>query len=119
MTTSPKRVVAVRGFCPMGCGSTLMLTAAGEIRCWEFHCPNKAAAGQILADSETDHVVSIAGEGFTVRHPLRERLADQLLHCDLSAKLGELPREGRQEGTFRAWRRHDGAGPAWHLVPIA
>jgi hypothetical protein len=35
----------------------------------------------ILSDSETDHIVVLGEEEFTVRHPLSERVAGDLFKC--------------------------------------
>src|SRR6266540_3273513 len=72
-TTSP-----VLGWCPMGCGETLMLHAGDWIGCGDDACPCPDAVTQILADRESEHQVRFdpPGGGFTIRHPLRERIND-------------------------------------------
>jgi hypothetical protein len=54
--------------------------------CWP-DCPRPTAAHEILADRETEHIVDLGTEGFTLRHPLRERLDDALMDCDVHARL--------------------------------
>jgi hypothetical protein len=100
-------VIRVEGNCPMGCGRTLHVeeaTAANKVICWGAECSDPLAAHKILGDSETEHVVRFDGGGFTVRHPLRERLGDELMNCRLHLFCVSLPGppEGRP-GTFRAW----------------
>lgn len=62
----------VPGHCPMGCGETLALF--NRLRCMAAGCPRPHAVSEILADSETEHTVTFARRGWTLTHPLRERL---------------------------------------------
>jgi hypothetical protein len=80
---------AVAGFCPMGCGSTLILGEGGMVGCSSPGCPRPSAVTEILSDPETAHVVAVHGDGWTAKHPLRERLGDDLLLCDLAAAMLE------------------------------
>lgn len=73
----------VQGYCPLGCGQTLFVGDGGYVTCSYSECPRPDAASDILLDPETEHVVTLASEGFTVKHPLRERLDDALLDCML------------------------------------
>jgi hypothetical protein len=96
--------VRIDGFCPMGCGTTLALSAQGQIACAGRFCPNPVAVQQILGDSETEHIVEFMEENFVIRHPLRERVDDALLECELHHYLSALdgpPVAGR----YRARRR--------------
>jgi len=104
-------MINLDGFCPMGCGQTLRAEetrAVNRIVCWGSGCPEPLAASRILQDSETEHVVQFGGSGFTLRHPLRERLGDALMECDLHLLLMALPGppDGRP-GRFTA-REQDG-----------
>ncbi len=76
-------VLQVAGFCPAGCGATLFLGEGGRIACISPACPRPDAAAVLLSDSECEHVVQITWAGFTLRHPLRERLDDALMTCRL------------------------------------
>jgi hypothetical protein len=69
--------------CPMGCGETLHLMSGGLIMCLARGCPDQGAAQKILSDRETEHVVVFGEDLFTVRHPLRERIGDGLLSCEV------------------------------------
>jgi hypothetical protein len=73
----------ILGYCPMGCGRSLTLGEAGAVVCAGPGCPRPDAVTEILRDSETEHVAVITDEGFTLRHPLRERLGDALMSCSL------------------------------------
>ncbi|MET9086137.1 DUF6085 family protein [Streptomyces sp. NPDC004237] len=99
--TTPLPVV---GYCPLGCGATLRLTK-GVIACSDSECPRPDAVHTILSDDETEHILQFDEHGFTIRHPLRERLDDDLMRCDLhqfcATMLGP-PRDG--PGRYRATR---------------
>lgn len=82
----------IAGFCPMGCGETLFRGMGGYITCSLLGCPNPTAVADILEVRETEHIVTIATNGtFSVMHPLRERLGNKLLDCDLTARLALDP----------------------------
>lgn len=81
----------VTGYCPMGCGESLQRTPVGAIACTSPRCPRSDAVDTILSDQETGHVVQFDPDGFTIRHPLRERLDDHLMHCDLHRFCAGLP----------------------------
>jgi hypothetical protein len=71
------------GYCPMGCGETLTLLM-GTYLCKNERCPDRLALNRILDDPETEHIVVLGEESFSIKHPLRERLDDELLECDLT-----------------------------------
>ena len=69
-------------FCP-ACGrSSLYLNGRGKIECIFGECPRPTAAAEILADPETEHEATFTATGFTLRHPLRERLDNDLVNCE-------------------------------------
>jgi hypothetical protein len=74
-------MLIVAGYCPMGCGPVLALGEGGSVVCASPGCPRPSAVTEMLADPETEHVVMVDSGGLTVKHPLRERLGDQLLTC--------------------------------------
>src|SRR5690349_15912825 len=103
-------ILDIRGvFCPMGCGETLHLMQAGVIRCLAGGCPQPAAAQKILANRETEHLVTFGADSWTVTHPLRDRLGD-LPSCPVHEacnRLGGPP--GGITGRYRARLTPDGA----------
>lgn len=105
-------MIRVEGYCPMGCGETLQAEegrAVNRIVCWGSECPRPLAAQEVLSDSETGHVVRFRTDGFTVRHPLWERLGKELFDCVLHQVCASLERPpNNQPGTYRA-RLEDGA----------
>lgn len=103
----------VQGFCPMGCGPTLFLGSGGYVTCRHLECPEPAAVSDILGDRETQHIVEFGETAFTVRHPLRERLRDELLQCELHTFIADLPGPPVRPGTYRAAVR-DGGG--WNFA---
>lgn len=92
----------VQGYCPMGCGRTLFLADGGYVTCSYVHCPTRTAVSDLLDDRETEHLVTFDEQGFTVRHPLRERLGEALMSCDLHRHCAELPGPPPQLGLYRA-----------------
>jgi hypothetical protein len=106
----------VAGHCPMGCGEGLILSELGEIFCAGLLCPRPAAAAEILADTESEHVVIFEEHCFTIRHPLRERLDDALLRCELHAYLASQDGPLFPAGTYRAASYTDGW--TWKLLML-
>jgi hypothetical protein len=84
----------VRGHCPMGCGETLFLALAGYVICSCTTCHNPSAVSLILHESEIFHIVKIEESGFSIKHPIRERIGEDLFKCQLHeylSGLDELP----------------------------
>ncbi|MEU6674808.1 DUF6085 family protein [Streptomyces sp. NPDC046925] len=91
----------VQGHCP-ACGrASLFLGEGGYVTCSIRECPQPDAVSELLADRETEHIVQLAEEGWTVRHPLIERLDDALMGCQLNAYMSTFDRPD-ELGTFRA-----------------
>jgi hypothetical protein len=99
----------------MGCGPTLFLGAGGHVTCRYLECPEPTAVGDILADRETEHVVEFGEAAFTVRHPLRERLRDELLQCQLHTFIADLAGPPVRPGRYRATVR---SGGGWTFSPV-
>jgi hypothetical protein len=98
------KIFKVHGYCPMGCGETLYLDGLACVRCDQPNCPRPDAADRILADPETEHLVTVAEDGYSMKHPLHERLDNALLSCALGAEIGELYQDVGDYlgmGTFR------------------
>src|SRR5690242_8844210 len=96
----------VQGHCPMGCGETLFLGEGGHVTCSYINCPRPTAVDELLADSETEHIVVIGEETFSIQHPLRERLDGELHDCALHLDLS-LARDyvaAQKVGVYRAHR---------------
>jgi hypothetical protein len=102
----------VAGNCPMGCGATLVL-AGSTLACAIATCPRPTAAAELLADVETEHIVDLKKVTFTVRHPLRERLDDALMRCDLDYQISQSARAPHPPGLYRV----TAAAGGWHWTP--
>ena len=92
----------VAGYCPMGCGATLFLAAGGHITCSYQGCPNSTAVADILDERETEHIVTIRDDNFSILHPLRERLGSQLDDCAIHAYMMGLSGPPAMPGRYRA-----------------
>jgi hypothetical protein len=105
---------AVAGFCPACGGRSLCLGAGGYVTCSRVDCPRPCAAADLLDDPETEHIVQLDPDVFTVRHPLRERLDDALMSCGLHAHIAGLDGPPRQCGRYRV--RAGGDGWSWERL---
>jgi hypothetical protein len=100
--TKVKVAVDVAGFCPMGCGRTLFLGEGGHVTCSVIECPNPTAVTDLLHDAETEHVVVFHDVGWSITHPLRERLDGDLSGCALHQFLEGLYGPPILPGRYRA-----------------
>lgn len=92
---------SVQGYCP-ACGSgSLFLGTRGYVTCSVNDCPRPTAVSDLLDDRETEHVVNIGETGFTVRHPLLERLDDALLTCTVHERLSRYDGPPVEPGRYR------------------
>ena len=101
----------------MSCGEVLILGEAGQVQCTNPGCPRPLAVCELLADPEAEHVVILTRTGFTIRHPLRERLDDELMRCPLHAYLAGGGWRPGSPGLYRA--REQGSPPVvtWEELP--
>jgi hypothetical protein len=99
----------------MGCGKTLFLADGGYVTCSYIHCPRRDAVAGIIADREISHIVEFGDDGFTIRHPLRERLDDALMSCALHEYIAGLGGPPVKPGRYRA----HGAGSQWSWEPLS
>lgn len=97
-------MTAVQGHCPICGGTSLILAHGGHITCPRPECPRPTAVDELLADTEADHIVVLRAKDFSIRHPLRERLDDELLTCDVHARIRGMNGPPRQPGTYRLTR---------------
>lgn len=106
---------AVQGYCPFGCGRTLFLADGGYVTCSYLHCPRRDAVSDLLADSETEHIVLFEAATFSIRHPLRERHDDEFMTCALHEHCKALDGPPVQPGRYRAVL--SGERWTWTAVP--
>jgi hypothetical protein len=91
----------IQGHCP-ACGkAALFVGEGGYVTCSVLTCPEPDAVSTLLDDRETEHIVRLDADGWTVRHPLRERLGDALMACRIHDYLREID-QPEELGTFRA-----------------
>lgn len=110
-------MMSVKGYCP-ACGhQSLFVGAGGHITCSSLECPNPSAVDTILEDRETHHVVTFTEDGWTVRHPLVERVGDELLDCWATKLLQSLSGPPPMLGRYRLRRTGpDAADIHWELI---
>lgn len=81
--------VRINGRCPMGCGETLAVAGGGHIVCMALQCPDPAMLDKVISHEAMDrHIVILDDEGFSVQHPLSERLTD-MTECDVHQAMHE------------------------------
>lgn len=99
MTTRYRKI---NGFCPLGCGRTLCIPAGDDrITCSNVDCPQRRAVNDLLQEEETEHLVHLE-HGFTIRHPLRERIGFELESCPLHDwMMTHRPSEADHPGLYR------------------
>lgn len=107
--------IPIEGFCPMGCGPNLYHAEDGRVMCSIVECPRPDAAALVLDDQETEHVVVFSPTAFTVRHPLRERLDDALMECQLHEHIAALDGPPVEPGRYRARAQYG----VWTWEPVS
>lgn len=113
--TAEAQVRKVAGYCPMGCGQTLLLDADGRVVCSYLQCPDPGIVDTILGENEPHHIVVLHEEHYSIVHPLRERKEHELLDCPLHRWLEEQEGPPSVSGRYRV-RAHEG-GWAWESLP--
>jgi hypothetical protein len=94
----------IAGRCPMGCeGETLHVGEGGRIVCHGEDCPHPKAV-DVLLHQDHDHAVIFTNKGFTIEHPLSERIMHTMSSCPLMDDLRALdgmpvPAPGRYRAT--------------------
>lgn len=108
---------SVPGYCPMCGGQSLFRASGGHITCSRSDCPNPTAVDEILAERETEHIVQLGHDNFTVRHPLRERLNDELMDCELHTWISDLSGPPRKPGGYRVFWADRSQASHWEEIP--
>jgi Family of unknown function (DUF6085) len=95
----------MKGFCPLGCADGLVVGPDRfSLMCPSPTCPRPGAVMEIITDLETEHVAVLTDGGYTIRHPLRERLDDALLTCDLGEWMDQQNFPPAPSGRYRVIR---------------
>ncbi len=75
----------VNGCCPSCGGRQLFVFDDGQLLCRQEGCALPSAASQILNQGgETGHILESRNDGWTIMHPLRERLEGALFRCEVA-----------------------------------
>lgn len=113
----------VKGHCPV-CGASELFLCHGKVVCANTSCSRPTAAHELLQDDETGHIMSVGPREFTLRHPIRERLDDALMNCQLHQHMTEFIVSYLDEGsmaagqTYRVYGSGDGEDFAWEWEPV-
>jgi hypothetical protein len=89
------------GYCPMGCHGQTLVVRRGHALCSAPSCPRPMAAAEILWDREQLHLVRLGEHGFTIQHPLWERLDDGLFACNVQTSIQSLGGAPVPPGLYR------------------
>lgn len=90
----------VNGYCP-ACGKqTLVLSVLSNLRCRNTACPDRNVAHTMLSRPSHHHVVRLTNAGYKIRHPLAERVDDQLFSCELDRYLSSCFTAPQAIGTY-------------------
>lgn len=87
-------LINIPGYCP-ACGQHSLHTdaqgrSASPVHCLNPHCPDKGAAAKILLEGkQRHHIVALKDGIWTLKHPIRERIGDKLLECEVAARINE------------------------------
>lgn len=100
----------VLGYCPMGCGETLFLAAQGIVQCVHPDCPDLDAVTRVIFEPEIQHVVTLQEDGWQAKHPLRERIGDELLTCEIGNAVLIMCGQRVEPGKYRVMRSPIGPG---------
>jgi len=106
------------GYCPMGCGQTLFRGEGGAVTCSLLACPKPDAVHEILCNPQTEHVFVLREDGFSLKHPLRERCEDELFDCEVHRLLSELDEAPPLSARNYVVTIEDGALAYQPIVPI-
>jgi hypothetical protein len=82
--------------------------SGGMIMCLAKDCPDPGAVTGILSDPETRDVVQIDEDGFSILHPLRERVNGSPFDCPVNKALIAMPGPPAPPGRYRAAIGEDG-----------
>lgn len=99
-------------FCPW-CGCDKMDVVNRTLVCTCSKCERPMAASEVLAQAEqVHHVVTIGRRGFSIQHPLIERLDERIASCDLHRTLLSSGRPPGPPGKYIAHAINNG----WAMI---
>jgi hypothetical protein len=78
------------------------------IMCLAKDCPEPGAVTRIISSTETKDIVQIDAGGFSILHPLRERLGNGLLDCPVNKALLAMSEPPALPGRYQARLGDDG-----------
>lgn len=111
-------ICSIVGYCP-SCGEPeLSVISGGLIMCQNSACSGKTVVTALLNERETGHIVVIDRGSWSAKHPLRERLNDELLDCALAQFFDDIGAPPNIPlGRYRVPRGHEINDDKWELLP--
>jgi hypothetical protein len=111
--------------CP-ACGAegSLYRGFQGRITCSTEECPDAGAVHNLLNDPHLmDHLVKVIEQdgtvpGWTIRHPLVERIHDRLFQCHYGMELAMQRQANLDLGPGVYVVERTPRGRRWHLTPV-
>jgi hypothetical protein len=112
--------IDMQGKCPMGCGRTLHYSSgSGFVVCMNKDCPDDGAVNKLLADPEAGHIVVLNEFDFDLKHPLRERIDDELFDCHVYRVLTAAKAPPQALGRWRVTDTTGDDPKAWTWERVA
>jgi len=106
--------------CP-ACGTQLFIElgiTVDQIVCRNVNCKRPTAAHEILSETEIGHIVMLGERDFSMKHPLVERIRDELLKCDFMLYMRSLLRTPLAPGKYRVVHSSDAGPVATNFIGI-
>jgi hypothetical protein len=101
--------------CPMCSERKLHILVSGVIRCLNRKCPRPMGAQEILDGDPGADIVQIDEGGFSILHPLRERIDGGLFDCPVNKAILAMAEPPAPPGRYRAALGED---RALNLTPV-
>ena len=113
-SSDPTVAFRVEGYCPM-CGRAALIKMGSRLMCTDDRCPNPLGLHILLQNRMiSDHLVRVGEDGFSVQHPMRERLNGELFVCGLHVGLSQAEEAPVEPGLYVATLVND----AWDLTRV-
>jgi Family of unknown function (DUF6085) len=96
--------------CP-ACTDPVGVNRLGKLVCRNAGCSRPTAAEEILSETELGHIIDIGDISWSMKHPLVERIRDELLKCDFIQYMKNTGGPPQPPGRYRVTET---AGGSWN-----